>query len=127
MELIALVWGAEGTPRAVAGAMGGVTRWLYVILVDKKMAISQGVSTVILGAILGYYASPNFVGAAEAMLDFGHLSTNPDRMPTFTAFLTGVTGIGVVGLVIDLLGAWRKKLIPEPPVDLSSKPSGDGP
>lgn len=122
MDLLTAILTAPGTSLVIAGGLGGVARWLYVILLDKKMAMTQGIATTVLGAILGYYLSPNFVGIASSAL--AAFSQDPGKLPTFTAFSTGVAGVGVVGLGLDWMSTLRKKLIPETPVDPVPKPGG---
>lgn len=125
MNLLLMILGSPGTSLVVAGGMGGIARWLFVILVDRKMAVPQGVGTVLLGAILGYYVSPNFEGLVAPILS--GFSTDPARLPVFAAFSTGVGGVGVVGFIIDWWANRRKKLTQEPSVDPAPKPNGSGP
>ena len=119
MEFLALIAAAHDTPLIVAGGIGGIARWLFVILVDKKMALRQGLATVLLGAILGFF-SPNFEGLVVPILS--GFSADPSRLPAFVAFITGIGGVGVVGLVIDWWSNRGKKLNQEPDVDPTPAP-----
>lgn len=120
MDFLTMIAQQPGTPLIVAGALGGVARWLFVILIDKKMAISQGLGTIVLGAILGYYVSPNFEGLTNLM--FSSFTADPSRLPSFSAFATGVGGVGVVGFIIDWWTNRIKKPNPEPGVDPTPTP-----
>jgi hypothetical protein len=99
----------------VAGAMGGICRWGTLALTTKKLEMTQGLVTVMLGAILGYYASPSFEGTVRGF--FPTLSVDPDKFPTFVAFVTGVGGITVIAFIIDLWTRAQRQPEPPPAVD----------
>ena len=77
----------------LAGALGGLVRWLTL-----RERWQDGLASMTVGAICAYYAAPalhpqisTLVGSGEG----GH---------ALTGFLVGIGGIVVVGLVID---GWR--------------------
>lgn len=117
MDIIEMLFTRPGVQLIVAGGMGGIVRWISIVLTTKKMSTREGLATVLLGAILGYYASPllqDWIGGALA----GFVK-DPERMPTFVAFVTGFGGMIIVGLLIDLFS----KLRPPP----AAKTQGNGP
>ena len=117
MDVLASILLSQPVQLAVAGGMGGAARWIFIIQMDKKIATGQGLLLIVLGIILGTQASPLFQGAAKQAL--AGFVIDDAKVHSFTAFLTGVLGIGVIGFFIDW---WDRRNRPkEEPVDPAPK------
>ena len=90
------LFNAEGK-LVVAGALGGVVRWLSL-----RETWQEGLVSIVVGAICAVYLTPLFTPSLTAW------SGLPEAA-RLTAFMVGIGGIGVVGFVIDLWRTWRKK------------------
>lgn len=119
LDLLTAIFSAQGVQLVIGGAMGGVARWFFL-----RVKIWDGLSAVVLGAILGYYASPILEPMMAGALS--GFATDPAKLPAFAAFATGVLGIALVGFAIDWFQAKAKQLTKEGSVDPIPKPSGDG-
>ena len=83
---------------AIAGALGGVVRWLSPPRADWL----TGMTTVVVGAICAVYLSPLVVY---------WLTSNPSpQMLSAAGFVTGVAGISVSSFILSLWQAWRAHL-----------------
>jgi len=86
---------SDAANAAIAGAAGGLVRWLT--LRDNPR---DGIASLIVGAVCAIYLGP----IVEPMLRpvFGAIS--PGRDPQgFAAFVVGLGGIGLAGFVIEVL------------------------
>ncbi|TXH09168.1 MAG: hypothetical protein E6R03_17160 [Hyphomicrobiaceae bacterium] len=104
---------------AVAGGFGGVARWGLVIVLDRRMAISQGLATVMLGGIFGHFFSPYI--STQALLNMIGVQADPEKIPTLNAFVLGLIIVGAAGAILD----WRftkKKPPADEPVTPTTKP-----
>lgn len=115
MENLLALLTSPGLQLVVAGALGGIARWLIVIIADSKLAPRQAAAMTALGGIVGFYASPPFEPALGGVLERLGFITDPEKLPAFSAFATGSVAIGVMGLIVD---NWfnRKKPSQELPV-----------
>ena len=95
---------------AIAGAMGGLARWLFL-----RTNPWDGASAVLLGAILGFYVSPQLAPWAMDTLAGFNVKVDMEKLPAFVAFATGVGGVGLVGLGIDWFNLRLKHLNKETP------------
>lgn len=103
MDFLASFFAQQGVQLVMAGASGGIARALFL-----KVKLVDAMGSIVLGAILGFYVSPQFESfVAPALSGF---STDPARLPAFTAFATGVGGIGIVGFIYDWLNSRGKQL-----------------
>lgn len=119
MEPIAAFVSVPGVQLVIGGGMGGIARWLFL-----QTSWRQGLIAIILGAILGYYVSPQFEPLmAGALAGF---AADPEKLPAFAAFATGVGGIGIIGFIIDWVNYRRKQLSSGPSVETKT-PKGDTP
>lgn len=103
MDLATLIFD-PGFQLVLAGAMGGVAR---VILF--RPPLWDSISAVVLGGIVGFYASGALApGIANALALVG-FQVNDDKLPTFASFTTGVGAVTIVGFLAEI-GPNRKKL-----------------
>lgn len=80
----------------LAGALGGVIRWMKL-----GSPWRSGLTDVFVGAVCAYYLNP----LAEPIVDgaLGHFVINPAARLGFSGFLIGLGGIGIVGFAMDLI------------------------
>lgn len=89
--------GSDRTQLVVAGALGGLVRWLTL-----RDHWSDGVIAIIVGALCAAFVSPLALPALTPFL--GSVGMPPDSVTGFSGFIVGVGGISVSGLLLD---AWR--------------------
>lgn len=88
---------------AVAGALGGVVRWLTL-----KQPPLDGLVSVIVGAICAVYIGPAIQPIMRPVIDFA--GVDMDAAQGLGGFLVGIGGILVSGFLIDLWQVRRKLL-----------------
>jgi hypothetical protein len=88
---------------AVAGAAGGIVRWLRL-----RESLRDGLTSVIIGGVCAVYLEPLALPALEPVL--GKIIANPSKLSNLSAFLVGIGGIAVSGFVIDLWAARRRQI-----------------
>lgn len=89
----------DGGRAAVAGALGGVVRW-----VTLRESWREGLMSLIVGAICASYLGPLVTPILEPVI--GHLTPMGDSTG-FSAFVVGVGGMSISGLLIDIFRARR--------------------
>ena len=91
---------------AIAGALGGVVRWLTL-----KQPLLDGLVSVIVGSICAVYIGPAIQPLLRPVVDFA--GVDADAMQGLGGFLVGIGGILVSGFILDL---WqlRRKLLKQP-------------
>lgn len=91
---------------AIAGALGGVVRWLTL-----KQPPLDGLVSVIVGAICAVYLGPAIQPLLRPVVDFA--GVDAEAMQGLGGFLVGIGGILVSGFILDL---WqlRRKLLKQP-------------
>lgn len=91
---------------AIAGALGGVVRWLTL-----KQPPLDGLVSVVVGAICAVYLGPAIQPILRPIVDFA--GVDADAMQGLGGFLVGIGGILVSGFILDL---WqlRRKLLKQP-------------
>jgi hypothetical protein len=97
---------SEPGKAALAGAAGGLVRW--ITLRDNWR---EGVPGIAVGAVCALYLGP----LAEPLLRpfVGALAPSSDPAG-FAAFVVGMGGIGITAGVIDVMQAWRHRHAPAP-------------
>lgn len=95
--------GLEKTQLVVAGALGGLVRWLT--LRDHWV---DGLISVIVGAICSLYLSPIALPALTPVL--GNVGMPAESVTGLSGFLVGIGGITASGFFIDLWRARRRML-----------------
>jgi hypothetical protein len=88
---------------AVAGALGGVVRWLS-LREDWK----DGFVSIAVGAICAVYLSPLAIPLFDSVL--GKIVVDQASRHGFSGFIIGIGGIAVSGLVLDIWKARRKQV-----------------
>lgn len=86
---------------ALAGAAGGIVRW-----VTLREHWQDGVASLLVGAICALYVGPFVNPLIKPMI--GDLAPNGDSTG-FASFLVGLGGISIAGLLIDLVRARTTK------------------
>ena len=91
---------------SIAGALGGVVRWLTL-----KQPPLDGLVSVIVGAICAVYLGPAIQPLLRPVVDFA--GVDMEAAQVLGGFLVGIGGILVSGFIIDL---WqlRRKLLKQP-------------
>lgn len=93
-------------PLVIAGALGGVVRWLTL-----RDHWTDGVISIVVGAICALYASPLVLPALTPML--GAIQIPPDSVSGLSGFLIGVGGISIssffISIIRDRTGLLKKK------------------
>jgi len=93
-----LHWLASDPGKAVvAGALGGVVRWLTL-----QERPRDGMASMIVGAICALYLGPLAVPIIEPMV--GKIATNPEQTIGFGSFVIGIGGMSASGFLIAI---WR--------------------
>jgi hypothetical protein len=91
-------WRAYLDDVAVAGAFGGVIKWVRL-----KEPWREGVISVFSGAIIARYLGPLTLAILDPLLV--HVADDPSARATLSGFIIGTIGIAAVGMVIDLFKA----------------------
>lgn len=81
----------------VAGAAGGLVRWLTL-----QERPRDGIASIIVGALCALYLGPLAVPIFEPVV--GKIVTRPDQAVGFASFLIGMGGLSVSAIVIQV---WR--------------------
>lgn len=85
---------------ALAGALGGIVRW--ITLRDNW---KEGSAAVIVGGICALYLGPVAEPLVEAV--FGFIAPDQDAKH-LAPFIVGIGGIGLASVIIDVVHAWRR-------------------
>ena len=88
---------SDGGRAAVAGAAGGLVRWLTLREKPREGAIS-----LLVGSLCAIYLGP----LAEPLLDpvIGKIAPG-DSAAGFASFVVGLGGISIAGLILDIIKA----------------------
>lgn len=97
-NFIEWLFSSEGQT-ALAGALGGLVRWITL-----REKWTDGIAALIVGAICAMYLGP----LIEPLLapTIGQIAPGRDATG-FSAFVVGIGGISLSGLLIDLIRARR--------------------
>ena len=95
--------GIDKTQLIIAGALGGLVRWLT--LRDHWV---DGLISIIVGAIVSLFLSPLALPAMTPFL--GNIGMPPESVTGLSGFLMGIGGITASGFVIDVWRARRRML-----------------
>ena len=86
----------KAIPLIVAGALGGVVRWLTL-----RDSWQTGLISIVVGAICALFLSPLALPALVPML--GAIQIPPDSVSGLSGFLIGIGGVTVSGFILDIL------------------------
>lgn len=90
---------SEPGKAALAGAAGGIVRWLTL-----RPSWREGLATLVVGAICAIYAGPVALPIVEASI--GKALPGGD-MAGLSSFLVGIGGISLSGLLLDIFDRRR--------------------
>ena len=95
-----LVWFfGEKAQVAIAGAAGGLVRWLTL-----RAHWHDGLISIVAGAICALYLGPLAQPAITAMI--GTFVLDPTSRASFSGFIIGLGGVSVAGFVMDV---WKSR------------------
>ena len=89
--------GGDKAQLLIAGALGGIVRWMTL-----RDHWTDGLISMVVGALSAMYLSPLAVPTLIPWL--GNISVAPENVGPLSGFLLGIGGITVSGFFID---AWR--------------------
>ena len=117
-DLLAWLQSDAGTA-ALAGAAGGLVRWLTL-----RESWKDGAMSLLVGSICASYLGP----LVEPMLVpvVGQLTGQEDA-EGFSSFVVGLGGIGFSGFVIDAMRRFRADSIERKAVPQEADPAAPGP
>lgn len=96
----------ERGPTILAGALGGIVRWITL-----QERLRDGIASVIVGAICSLYLTPLVLPALTPVIG-GFVGDEMNRTG-FSGFIIGLAGITVSGFVIDFFRRWTRKKLDE--------------
>lgn len=96
-------FGGDKAQLVLAGALGGVVRWMTL-----RDHWSDGLIAIFVGAICSVYLSPLALPALTPVL--GAIQVAPESVIGVSGFLMGIGGITASGFVLDLWRARRRML-----------------
>lgn len=94
--------GTEPGKAALAGALGGIVRW-----VTLREHWRDGILSLFVGAICAVYLGPLVAPILEPVI--GKLAPGGDTAG-FSAFVVGIGGMSISGLLIDVFRARRAEV-----------------
>ena len=94
---------SEKMQMALAGAAGGVVRWMTLREEWRSGAIS-----LVVGAITAVYAGPFVEPIFRPLLS---AVSDPGAVARFSSFAVGLGGIALSGFIIDLVQARRRSIL----------------
>lgn len=94
-------FGGDKGQLLLAGALGGVVRWLTL-----RSHWSDGLISIVVGAICALYVSPLALPSLIPWL--GNIGVPADSVGGLSGFLIGIGGITFSGFIMDLWRARRK-------------------
>lgn len=100
-DIIAAILGEKGQV-ALAGAAGGLVRWLTL-----RSRPLDGFIAIVVGAISAIYLGPLAEPAIDALL--GQVIVEDASRGAFSGFIIGLGGISVTGFIMDVWRAQRKR------------------
>lgn len=87
---------------ALAGAAGGLVRWLTL-----RESMRDGAITLLVGCLCALYLGPLAVPLIEPVI--GKISPSADAAG-FSAFIIGLGGISISGFLIDIIRLRRQQI-----------------
>lgn len=100
--IVALLFG-DKAQAVLAGAAGGIVRWLTL-----RENWRDGAVSIVVGALCALYLSPMVEPLLEPAL--GRIVLDPARRAGFSGFLIGIGGIAAAGFIIDIWQIRRAQL-----------------
>ena len=100
-DLISWLWTEPGKA-ALAGALGGIVRWMTL-----RENWRDGLVSLLVGAICAVYLGPLVAPILEPVI--GRLAPGGDSAG-FSSFVVGIGGMSISGLIIDIFRARRAEV-----------------
>ncbi len=100
-DVLTAILGEKGQV-ALAGAAGGLVRWLTL-----RSRLLDGLVAVLVGAISATYLGPLAEPAIDALL--GNVIVEDASRGAFSGFIIGLGGISVTGFVMDFWAERRRR------------------
>jgi hypothetical protein len=100
-DILTWLWTEPGKA-ALAGALGGIVRW-----VTLREHWRDGILSLLVGAICAVYLGPLVAPILEPVI--GRLAPGGDTAG-FSAFVVGIGGMSISGLLIDIFRARRAEV-----------------
>ncbi len=88
---------------AVAGALGGVVRWLSL-----RENWRDGLISIAIGGICALYLGPMTLPLIEPLI--GKIVLDPASRAGFSGFIIGIGGIAVTGVILDVWQARSREI-----------------
>lgn len=89
-------------PAIVAGALGGVVRWITL-----HERTRDGIASIVVGAICASYLTPLVLPALTPVI--GSFVGDELNRSGFSGFIIGLAGITVSGFFIDFFRRWARE------------------
>lgn len=89
---------------ALAGALGGLVRW-----VTLRESVREGLGSLLVGSVCALYLGPLVEPVLTPVL--GKLAPGAGASG-FASFVVGLGGIGFSGLILDILRNMRRRYVP---------------
>lgn len=112
--------GPEKASTVLAGALGGVVRWITL-----KERISDGIASIAAGAICAVYLGPVIQPAITPLI--GSFVLDEAARVSSGGFVLGLGGITVAGFLIDFLKSWAKRSVEKSASPPAAPPDKKGP
>lgn len=100
-DVLAFLFGEKGQV-ALAGAAGGLVRWLTL-----RPRWSDGIITVVVGSITAIYLHPLAEPLVNSIL--GNVVVEEASRSAFSGFVIGLGGVGLAGWVMDVIAAKMRR------------------
>lgn len=101
---VALIWlGGETGRAAVAGGLGGISRWW---MTDRRR-LRDGIGSAAVGAIMAPYLGPAVLAIFEA--GFGDMGEGP-RVEGFSYFAAGLLGMSLAKIIIAYIESKARQM-----------------
>jgi hypothetical protein len=100
-DILTWLWSEPGKA-ALAGALGGIVRW-----VTLREHWRDGILSLLVGAICAVYLGPLVAPILEPVI--GRLAPGGDTAG-FSAFIVGIGGMSISGMLIDIFRARRAEV-----------------
>jgi len=96
---------------AIAGAAGGLTRWIIDQSETRTPIWPNGAGTVLSGLMVAVFMFP--MGRPISEWAVGQMNVDPSAGVMMGAYVTGLLGILLPMFILDVFGARRKRVVSE--------------
>lgn len=99
--MIEKIFGDGALPAAIAGAAGGLVRWLAL-----REHWTDGIVAILVGGVSAVYLAPAILQIVGPVLSI--VVDDINARQRLAAFLCGLAGVGIVGFIIDAIRGLAK-------------------